>query len=75
MGERQESFNALMGRLDTVTNDIAADYEKLLGEAENNSVTAESIAAGHANVDRLKALGDSVANPVPEPPAPPEPPV
>lgn len=65
---RQESFDALMGRLDTVSNDIAADYKKLLDEAKTNSVSAESIAAAEANILKLEALGASVENPVPEEP-------
>ena len=67
MPTRQEEFDALMARLNTVTNDIAADYAKLLAEIANNSVSAESIAAGNANVAILEALGASVENPVPEP--------
>jgi hypothetical protein len=69
MPTRQEEFDALMGRLNTVTNDIAADYAKLLEEIANNSVSAESIAAGNANVAILEALGASVENPVPAPEA------
>lgn len=69
MATRQEEFDALMGRLNVVTNDVAADYAKLLEEIANNSVSAESIAAGEANVAILEALGASVSNPVPEPPA------
>lgn len=65
MATRQEEFDALMGRLNTVTNDIAADYAKLLQEIADNSVSAESIAAGNANVATLEALGASVSNPVP----------
>lgn len=70
MATRQEDFDALMGRLNTVTNDVAADYAKLLGEIANNTVSAESIAAGNANVAILEALGASVTNPVPEPTPP-----
>ena len=65
MPTRQEQFDALIARLNTVTNDIAADYQKLLDEAKNNSVTAESIAAAEANIATLEALGASVDNPVP----------
>jgi len=68
MPTRQEDFDQLVSDLNTVTNDIAADYEKLLGEIQNNSVSAESIAAAKVNIDKLKALGASVDNPVPEPP-------
>lgn len=70
MATRQEEFDALMGRLNTVTNDVAADYAQLLKEVANNTVSAESIAAGNANVAILEALGASVTNPVPEEPQP-----
>lgn len=68
MATRQEQFDALISRLNTVTNDIAADYKKLLEEAKTNSVSAESIAAGEAHVATLEGLGASVENPVPEEP-------
>jgi len=67
MPTNQENFDALMSRLNVATNDIAADYQKLLDEAKNNSVSAESIAAAEANIAKLEALGASVENPVPEP--------
>jgi len=67
MPTRQEDFDQLVTDLNDVTNDIAADYEKLLGEIANNSVSAESIATAKANVEKLKALGASVDNPVPTP--------
>lgn len=72
MATRQEEFNELIARLNTVTNDIAADYQKLLDEIANNSVTAESIAAAEANIATLEALGASVSNPVPPPVEPPQ---
>ena len=68
MTKAQEQFDALMARLDTVTNDIAADYQKLLDEIQNNTVSPESIAAANANIAKLEALGASVENPVPENP-------
>lgn len=71
MATRQEEFNELIARLNTVTNDIAADYQKLLDEIANNSVSAESIAAAKANIETLEALGASVSNPVPPPVEPP----
>lgn len=71
MGERQDQFDAMIARLNTVTNDIAADYAQLLAEIANNTVSAESIAQGNANVATLEALGASVSNPVPPPVEPP----
>lgn len=71
MATRQEEFNELIARLNTVTNDIAADYQKLLDEIANNTVSAESIANAKANIETLEALGASVSNPVPPPVEPP----
>ena len=78
MPTRQEQFDALYGpggRLDVVTNDIAADYAKLIDEAKTGNVSAESIAAGEVNVAKLEALGASVENPVPAPTEPPTEPI
>lgn len=61
----QQQFDALMGRLNTVTNDIAADYKKLLDEIQNNTVSAASLEAARANIEKLEQLGASVENPVP----------
>lgn len=72
MPTRQEEFDAIIGRLNTVTNDIAADYQKLLDEIANNSVSAESLANAAANISTLEALGASVSNPVPPPVEPPQ---
>lgn len=65
MAKSQEQFDALMGRLDTVTNDIAADYQKLLDEVQNGTVSPESLAAAAVNIAKLETLGASVENPVP----------
>lgn len=74
MPTRQEEFDQMVSDLNNVTNDIGADYAKLLSEAQTNTVSAESVAAAKANIETLKALGASVSNPVP-PPVEPEPPV
>lgn len=74
MAKTQEQFDALMGRLNVITNDIAADYKKLLDEIKanaDNTVSPESIAAAEANIAKLEALGASVENPVPPPVEPP----
>jgi tetrahydromethanopterin S-methyltransferase subunit G len=65
MAKTQERFDDLMARLDTITNDIAADYQKLLDEITNNSVSDASITAAEANIAKLESLGASVDNPVP----------
>lgn len=66
MATSQERYDAINERLNVITNDIAADYKKLLEEAKNKTISDESLAKGEANVLRLEALGASVDNPVPE---------
>lgn len=68
MATQQERFDALMARLDTVSNDIAADYAQLIEEAKKGQVSEESFAKAEANIAKLEALGASVENPVPEDP-------
>ena len=68
MPTKQEEFDALVERLNAVTNDIAADYKKLLDEITSNSVSDETLAKAKENVAKLEALGASVENPVPEEP-------
>jgi len=71
MAKAQERFDQLMARLDTATNDIAADYAKLLAEVQAGTVSEASFAAHEANIAKLEALGASVDNPVPIEPEPP----
>lgn len=75
MGKSQERFDILMGRLDVITNDIAADYAQLLKAIEDgaDSISEESFAKHEANIAKLEELGASVENPVPpvEPPVSP----
>src|SRR3954471_10589743 len=72
MANTQERFDALLARLNAATNDIAADYKKLLDEVRAGSVSDESLTAAEANIAKLEALGASVENPVPEVPETPE---
>lgn len=74
MAKSQERFDAIIARLDTITTDIAADYQKLLDEVRAGGVSDESFARAEANIATLEALGASVDNPVPEEP-PVDPPV
>lgn len=62
----QKQFDELIARLNTVTNDIAEDYKKLLAEIQAGNITDASVAEAKANIERLEALGASVSNPVPE---------
>lgn len=68
MAKQQERFDLLMGRLDTVTTDIATDYQTLLDAVKNgDTISEESWAKHEANITKLEALGASVENPVPTP--------
>lgn len=69
MATSQERFDLIIGRLNTITSDIAADYKKLLDAVQNNTpISEESFAAAEANIAILETLGASVDNPVPEEP-------
>lgn len=66
MATSQERFDLIIGRLNTITSDIAADYKKLLDAIQNNTpISEESFAAAEANIAILETLGASVDNPVP----------
>lgn len=69
---KQETFDALLVRLDATTNDIAADM-KLLKEQilSGDTISDESLAKLDTNIAALEALGASTENPVPEPTEPP----
>lgn len=62
---KQERFDAILDGLNTVTNEIASDYEALLAEIKNGTVSDESLAKGEANVARLKLTAASNDAPVP----------
>jgi hypothetical protein len=71
---KQEKLDAALDRLNTTTNDIAADLVLLKQQIAAGTVTDESLARLDANVATLEALGASTENPVPEPVPPIEPP-
>ena len=65
---KQETFDALLVRLNLTTNDIAADLKLLKEQIAAGTVSDESLAKLDANIAGLEALGASTENPVPEPP-------
>lgn len=67
---KQEIFNASLDRLNTTTNDIAADLTLLKKQIADGTVSDESLARLDANVATLEALGASTENPIPEPTPP-----
>ena len=61
----QERFDAILSGIDQVTNEIAADYQALIEEAKNKTVSDESLARAEANVARLREVAASNDQPVP----------
>lgn len=65
MANKQERFNAILASLNEVTNQIAADYQKLLTEVRDGSVSDESLATAEANIAKLQEIAASDDQPVP----------
>lgn len=77
--ETQAQIEALITSVDTYTNAVADEQTKLLQEIADlraqNAAPSQEVLAGwqtrlQASVDKLKALGADLANPVPPAPAP-----
>lgn len=62
---KQEKLDAALERLNTTTNDIAADLVLLKQQIAEGTVTEESLTRLDANVATLEGLGASTENPVP----------
>lgn len=62
---KQERFDKILTDLNEVTNGIAADYEALLKEVKDGTVSDESLAKAEANVATLKQIAASNDQPVP----------
>jgi hypothetical protein len=62
---KQERFDAILSRIDTVTTNIAQDYQILIDEVKAGTVSDESLAKAEANVAKLEELAASKENPVP----------
>lgn len=67
---KQEQFDAMVARLNTATNDIAADLKLLKDQIAAGTVSDESLAKLDADIVKLEALGASTDNPIPDPPPP-----
>lgn len=81
---KQETFNEIQNSLNETTNKMAAvvtnikeDYQKLLKEVQDGSVSDESLAAHKTNVDKLATIATAleetaatVENPLPTTPIP-----
>ncbi len=64
MSTQKERFAVFNQKLDSVTNDIAADFEQLLRSVEDKIPDADFEKA-EANLEKLRGLGASVENPIP----------
>jgi hypothetical protein len=65
MATRQEQLEAAIGRLDGVTNALAAKLAELRDKIADGTVTDAAITDLDAVILRLQALGQDPANPVP----------
>lgn len=65
MATKQERFDAILTSLNETTNEIAADYQALLDEVRNGTVSEASLAAAEQNITRLKEIAASNDQPVP----------
>lgn len=73
---KQEKFDASLLRLDSVTNEIAADLKKLRDEIKNDDdVSDESLAKLDSHIDTLEGIGADPTDPAPDPNPPTDPPV
>lgn len=62
---KQERFDAILTSLNETTNEIAADYQALLDQINNDSVSDESLAKAEENIAKLKQIAASNDQPVP----------
>lgn len=65
MATKQERFDALLEKLNVTTNNIAEDYQKLLDEVRNGTVSDESLTRAEENIAKLEGIAASVENPLP----------
>src|SRR5688572_23406841 len=62
---KQERFDAILTRLDTVTTDIAGDFSTFVKEVREGTVSEESLAKAETNIATLEQLAATKENPVP----------
>ena len=65
MPTRDEDVNALIGRFDAATTEVAKDLQELRDKLAAEGVSADSLAKFDASVARLEALGADPSNPIP----------
>jgi hypothetical protein len=62
---KQERFDTVLTRIDAVTTNIAEDFKAFIKEAQEGSISDESLAKAEANVTKLEELAATKENPVP----------
>lgn len=72
MATKQERFDALLTRMDAVTNNLAEDFRTFIEEARTGTVSDESFAKAENNITVLEQLAASKENPIPGETLPPE---
>jgi DNA repair ATPase RecN len=65
MATKQERFDTVLSRIDAVTTEIAQDYQTLLDEVRNGTVSDASLERAEQNIARLEAIAKSNDTPVP----------
>jgi len=68
---KQERFDAILSRIDTVTTDLAGDFQTFINEYKAGTVSEESLARAEAGVTKLEDLAKSKVNPIPGEETPP----
>ena len=68
---KQERFDAILSRIDAVTNDLAGDFAAFVEEARTGTVSDESFTKAEENIAKLEALAASKTQPIPGEETPP----
>ena len=68
---KQERFDGILTRLDTVTTNIAEDFKTFVQEVKDGGVSDESLAKAEANIATLEQIAATKENPVPGEETPP----
>lgn len=65
MATKQERFDAILTRIDSVTTNLAGDFATFIKEYKEGTVSDESLAKAEAGVATLEALAATKENPIP----------
>ncbi len=62
---KQERFDALLGRIDAVTTNLAGDFRTFIQEVKDGTVSDASFEKAEENVTKLEQLAASKEDPIP----------